>query len=108
MKVTQIPHLMKPKYRNLKPPSNHYSIFSKDQLIYFRLSIVTMGYNDHIETEDQFIAAFSRSDNEERDFLCDIYMHNFIIMDYEEWDPNPDVGGLHLREFMSFMRNQLK
>ena len=36
--------------RNLRPPSNIYSLFLKEQLIYFRLSMLIMGYNDHIET----------------------------------------------------------
>ena len=35
-------------------------------------------------------------------------MHNWIVVDYEDWDPNPHVGELQLRELMSFMRNQLK
>ena len=91
--------------RNLRTPSNLYSMLLKENLIYFRLSIVTMGYNDHIETEDQFSVAFSRSNDEEQDFLCELYMHNLIMVDYEEWDPNPHVGELHLRAFMSFIRN---
>ena len=78
--------------RNLRPPSNLYSSFLKEQLISFRLSMVTMGYNDHIETEDQFIVSFPKSENEEHDFLCELYMHNFIMIDYEDWDPNPHVG----------------
>ena len=44
----------------------------------------------------------------EQDFLCELHMHNLIIMDYEDWGPNPHVGELQLRAFMSFMRNQLK
>ena len=55
--------------------------------------MVTMGYNDHIETEDQFIVSFPKSENEEHDFLCELYMHNLIMIDYEDWDPNPHVGG---------------
>ena len=69
--------------------------------------MVTMGYHDHIETEDQFIAAFSWSNEEEQDFLCELYMHNLVMTDYEEWDPNLHVGEVQLREFMSFMRNHL-
>ena len=30
------------------------------------------------------------------------------MIDYEEWDPNPRVGEVQLREFMSFMRNHLR
>ena len=30
------------------------------------------------------------------------------MIDYEDWDPNPHVGGLWLRAFMSFMRNKLR
>ena len=68
--------------------------------------MVTMGYNDHIETEDQFIVVFSRS-NDEQDFLCELYMHNLVMTKYEDWDPNPHIGEVQLREFMSFMRNHL-
>ena len=74
----------------------------------FRLSMVTMGYNDHIETEDQFIASFSRSNEEEQDILCELYMHNLVMIDYEYWDPNPGVGDIQMRAFMSFMRNHLR
>ena len=94
--------------RNLRPPSNIYSVFLKEQLIYFRLSMVTMGYNDHIEIEDQFIASFFRSNDEEQDFVCELYMHNLAMTDYEDWDPNPHVGEVQLRAFMSFMRNHLR
>ena len=38
--------------RNLRPPSNPYLVFLKKQLMSFRLSMVTMRYNDDIETED--------------------------------------------------------
>ena len=34
--------------RNLIPPSNFYSVFLKEQLISFILSMVTMGYHNHI------------------------------------------------------------
>ena len=30
------------------------------------------------------------------------------MTDYEEWDPNPHVGEVQLREFMSFIRNHLR
>ena len=70
--------------RNLRPPSSLYFMFLKEQLISFRLSMVTMGYNDHIETEDQFIAAFSWSNEEEQDFLCELYMHNLVMTDYAD------------------------
>ena len=51
-----------------------------------RLSMVTMGYNDHIETKDQFIASFSRSNDEVHYFLCELYMHNLIMVYYEDWE----------------------
>ena len=94
--------------RNLRPPSNLYLLFLKEQLISFTLLTVAMGYNDQIETEDQFVVSFSRSNNEEHNFLCELYLHNLTIMDYDVWDPNPYAGGLHLRTFMSSMRNQLR
>ena len=78
--------------RNIRPILKLYSMFLKEKLISFRLSMVTMGYTDHIETEDQFIVSFPKSENEEHDFLCELYMHNLIMIDYEDWDPNPHVG----------------
>ena len=30
------------------------------------------------------------------------------MTDYEDWDPNPDVGDIQPRAFMSFMRNHLR
>ena len=38
--------------KNIRLPSNIYYVFLKEQLISYRISMVTMGYNDHIETED--------------------------------------------------------
>ena len=29
------------------------------------------------------------------------------MIDYEDWDPNPHIGEVQLRGFMSFMRNHL-
>jgi len=78
--------------RNIRSILNLYSVFLKEQLISFRLSMVTMGYNDHIETEDQLSISFPRSENEEHDFICELYMHNLIMIDCEDWDPNPHVG----------------
>ena len=94
--------------RNLGHPSNTYYVFLKEQLISFRLLMLTMGCNDHIETKDQFIASLSRSNDEEQDFLCELYMHNPVMIDYEDWDPNPHIGEVQSRAFMSFMRNHLK
>ena len=30
------------------------------------------------------------------------------MADYDDWDPNPYVGEVQLKAFMSFMRNQLR
>ena len=91
--------------RNLRSPLNLYFVFLKDKLISFRLLTVTMGYIEEIKTDGQFITTFSRSDNEEHDFLCELYMHNLIMVDYESWDPNHRVGELQLSVFIPFIRN---
>ena len=70
--------------------------------------MVTIGYNDQVETKDPFIVDFSISNDEEQDFFCELYMHNMVMTDYEDWDPNPHVGEVQLREFTSFMRNHLR
>ena len=70
--------------RNLRSPSNIYSMFLKEQLLSFRLSMVTSGYNDQIEIEDRFIVSFSITNDKEHHFLCELYMHNLVMVDYED------------------------
>ena len=50
--------------RNLRPTSNLYSVFLKEQLVSFRLSMVTMGYNDHIEKKYKEIKKLTLSHGE--------------------------------------------
>lgn len=44
--------------------------------------------------------------NLEKDLLCELYQHNFLLSPEKIWNPNPYVGDVQLRAFVSYLRNQ--
>lgn len=43
----------------------------------------------------------------QNNFLCELYLHNFIIPQETEWIPLLYIGDVHLRAFMSWMHNEI-
>ena len=40
--------------------------------------------------------------------LCEFYLHNFVLEEEVEKNPNPFVGDVQFQAFISFVVNQLK
>ena len=51
---------------------------------------------------------FSWENEEDRDILCELHLHNIVMDNIDDWEPNTHVEEIQLHEFRSFMRNQLK
>ena len=45
----------------------------------------------HIE---QFIQYFSRIKEANKNLMCELYLHNYLLPNHIDWDPNPHVGDL--------------
>jgi hypothetical protein len=40
--------------------------------------------------------------------LCELYLHNFILEENREENPNPFTGDIQFQAFLSFSKNQIR
>jgi hypothetical protein len=45
---------------------------------------------------------------ERRNLLCEFYLHNYLLPDNIDWNPNHFIGDINLRDFQFVLENELK
>ena len=56
----------------------------------------------------EFLEAIRESDLHRQHLMCELYMHGFILEMEQKFKVGPFLGDIQLREFVSFMLNQMK
>jgi hypothetical protein len=60
----------------------------------------------NLDTPKYFLDAYQSCNMEERDKLCEFYLHNLIFSHPYNWIPNPYVGYVQLMAFASWLRHE--
>ena len=89
-------------------PSQDYSVFLKMQLTSLQARVIISNMPCYLTTIDIFFKLYHNVDEEDHNLLCELYLHDLVLPGLNEWDLNPHVGHLELREFTSLMKNQIK
>lgn len=64
------------------------------------------GKSYELKTPEYFIYAYADSNFQDRNLLCELYQHDLILATDRLWNPNPMVGDLKLRAFVSYIHHQ--
>lgn len=61
-----------------------------------------------LKTIEDFINCSKHHGVKVQRLLCEFYLHNFVLEEEVEKNPNPFVGDVQFQTFISFVVNQLK
>ena len=86
-------------------PSSSYHVFLFEQFIWFKLSVVKEGRSFEIETSAKFLETFLRSNFEDQNLLCKLYLHEMACPLDRHSNPVHFSGDVQLRDFASFVSN---
>ena len=88
-------------------PSSSYPIFLFEQFIWFELRDVKEGRSYEIATSVEFLETFLRSNFEDQNLLCELYLHEMACPLACHLNPIPFSGDVQLRAFASFVSNHV-
>ena len=58
-------------------------------------------------TAEQFVKTFAEAPASDQHLLCELYLHNEAMPNNRQVNLNPIVGDIKIREFVSFLANQI-
>lgn len=86
-----------------RPPANCYALFLHEKYWFFCLESTHQELSHIIEDPMQLLR-----NHINHHFLCELYMHDYILGADQSFNPVPFVGDIQLRDFTSFVTNQVK
>ena len=91
-----------------RAPSPSYPIFLYEQFTWFQLKELKEGRPYEVASSDQFLETFMKSSFNEKNILCEIYLHEISCT--FDWYSNldPHLGDVQLRAFASFVNNHVQ
>jgi hypothetical protein len=75
-----------------RPPTRTYTLFLKEQWHKNQIAHLAKLVKFNLDTPKDFLDAYQGCNMEERDRLCEFYLHNLILPHPYNWNPNPYVG----------------
>lgn len=87
-------------------PSTNYNVFLTEILLMFKKNAIINNKPFQVKYKHGFIEAYRACMNLKKDLLYELYQHNFLVSLNKKKNPNPDVGDVQLRAFVSYLRNQ--
>ena len=89
-----------------RPPPRVYSIFLKEQFLLFQLMMTIRDIDCEFKNAQDFYNVYQTLPSWQKNFLCEIYLHNFIIPHETKWNPFLYIGDVHLKALMSQIHNE--
>ena len=86
-------------------PSSSYPIFLFEQFVWFKLRAMKEGRSFEITTSARFLETFLRSNFEDQNLLCELYLHERACTMDRHSNRVPFSRDVQLRDFASFVRN---
>ena len=91
-----------------RPPTHSYALFLHEQYIFFYLESIRHEVNHEIKDPIQFYRILRIHDVLNQHLMCELYMHDYFLSNYQTFNPIPFVGDIQLRAFTSYTINQVK
>ena len=91
-----------------RSPATAYALFLQEQCLYFQLTSIYEQFPYQFKDYMEFLEAIRESDLHRQHLMCELYMHGFILETKQKFNIRPFLGDIQLRDFVSFMLNQMK
>ena len=86
-------------------PSSSYPVFLFEQFVWFKLRAVKEGRSFEIRTAEKILKTFLRSNFEDQNLLCELYLHEMACPLNRHSNPVSFSRDVQLRAFASFVSN---
>ena len=73
-----------------------------------RVKAIREGKPIKFTTVSEFVSCFREKEEKVKYFLCELYLHNFILEDNRKENRGPFIGDIQFRAFVSFTKNQIR
>ena len=88
-----------------RSPASNYALLLLEQYLLLKIMAVRAGQPIELKTIEDFINCCKEHGAKVQRLLCEFYLHNFILENEVENNPNPFVGDIHFQAFISFIVN---
>jgi len=90
-------------YRDL---ATNYTLFLLERYFLLRIKSIRLGKPIEFTIISEFVSFFREKEGVQY-FMCELYLHNFIMGENKKDNPNPFIGDTVSR-FFSFTKNQIR
>jgi len=91
-----------------RAPATNYSLFLLEKYLLLKIKAVRARKSIELKTVEDFINCCKQHDVKVQRLVCEFYLHNFVLENEVEKNPNPFVGDVQFQAFISFVVNQIK
>lgn len=91
-----------------RDPAKNYALFLMERYLQLKIKAIKAGAPIQINTLDDFINCCKHYEVKVQRLLCEFYLHNLVLDQKTELNPEPFVGDIQLQAFISFGVNQIK
>lgn len=91
-----------------RAPATNYALFLLEWYLLLKIKAIRVGKPIKLKTIADFINCSKQHGAKVQRLLCEFYLHNFVLEEEVEKNPNPFVGDVQFQAFILFAINQLK
>jgi hypothetical protein len=77
-----------------KAPATNYALFLLERYFLLKVKSIRVDTTSEFTTVSNFVSCFKEQDDGVQYFLCELYVHNFILEGNIEENPNPFTGDI--------------
>ena len=92
---------MIPKLMSCRSPCSVYALFLKEQFVNYHMTCVIHGKYFTLNTPQEFFQSFHTAPVANKNFLCELFLHNLVVPNDRDWNPLIYVGVIQLTTLMS-------
>jgi hypothetical protein len=89
-------------------PATNCTLFLLEHYLLLRVKAIREGKPFEFTIVSDFISCFKEQEDGVQYFMCEIYLHNFILGENRKDNPNPFTGDIQFQAFLSFSKNQTR
>jgi hypothetical protein len=91
-----------------RAPATNYTLFLLERYLLLRIKSIREGKPFEFTTVSEFVSCFREQEEGVQYFMCELYLHNFILGENRKENPNPFIGDIQFQAFLSFTKNQTR
>jgi hypothetical protein len=91
-----------------RAPTTNYTLFLLEHYLLLRIKAIRVGKPFEFTIVSDFVSCFREQEEGVKYFMCELYLHNFILGENKKENPSPFTGDIQFQAFLSFAKNQTR